>query len=139
MSSARRDVRPVREDREREEAELRDEETFRDDEAERAPDPRIEPAAPREEERVSAPRPTEAERDLAPAREPLAVFVREALASFVRELPVVLPGRPAEAGESVVLRTAVVAPLRIPEPRDGDGFGVAARWAVVAPRRMERA
>lgn len=101
LSSLRRAVRPVREDR------------------------------AREEERVSAPRPAEAARDPAPAREPFAVLVRGAVP--------LLPGRPAEAGESVVLRTAVVAPLRIPEPRDGDGFGVAARWAVVAPRRIERA
>ena len=47
--------------------------------------------------------------------------------ALVREpVSLTLPGRPAEAGESVVLRATVNVPLRIPEPRD-DETGTLAR------------
>ena len=47
--------------------------------------------------------------------------------ALVREpVSLTLPGRPAEAGESVVLRATVNVPLKIPEPRD-DETGTLAR------------
>lgn len=102
--------------------------------------PRAEPPREEEADRASAPREFEAW-DAVPVREPLAaarVFpaLVRVFPALVRE-PVVLalPGRPAEAGESVVLRATVNVPLRIPEPRDDDGAGTLARGAVVAPRK----
>lgn len=94
--------------------------------------PRAEPPREEEADRASAPREFEAW-DAVPVREPLAAA--RVFPALVRE-PVVLalPGRPAEAGESVVLRATVNVPLRIPEPRD-DETGTLARGAVVAPRK----
>ena len=101
--------------------------------------PRAEPPREEEADRASAPREFEA-RDAVPVREPLAaarvfpalVRVFPALVrvfpALVREpVSLTLPGRPAEAGESVVLRATVNVPLRIPEPRDDDGAGTLAR------------
>ena len=47
-----------------------------------------------------------------------------------------MPVIPMRAGSVVRARATVVAPLTIPEPRDGLGAGTRARGAVVVPRKM---